>query len=170
MHDPWTWTTVWGLPEGVVGTCGGGQGENWNNYNSINNKNIITFSYFLKAIYFHNWKVRKHRGERQKPKNSTIPISWRKVFLLWHMHFYTCFYTYICIVLSQTVYTVRKTYNLLLDNYSSFRDFSMLIKFNNTFPEGRMEKRQEEKEGREQGWEGRTTNKWDMQQYWCISK
>ena len=40
MHDPWTWTTVWGLPEGVGGwLCGGGQsGKTWDNCNSINNK------------------------------------------------------------------------------------------------------------------------------------
>ena len=42
MHDPWTRTTVWGLPEGVHGGSGTerrgtrGGGESWDNYNSIN--------------------------------------------------------------------------------------------------------------------------------------
>ena len=26
MHDPWTWTMVWGLTEGVTGLGGGGTG------------------------------------------------------------------------------------------------------------------------------------------------
>ena len=26
MHDPWTWTMVWGLPEGVGGWVKGGKG------------------------------------------------------------------------------------------------------------------------------------------------
>ena len=40
MHDPWTWTMVWGLPEGWWGLGRwekAGVGEEWDNY-GINNK------------------------------------------------------------------------------------------------------------------------------------
>ena len=29
MHGPWTWATVWGLPEGVEGDWEGQKGEEW---------------------------------------------------------------------------------------------------------------------------------------------
>ena len=39
MQDPWTWTTVWGPPEGVVVLGRGGQmGKMWDNCNNINNE------------------------------------------------------------------------------------------------------------------------------------
>ena len=40
MHDPRTWTVVWGLTVGIRGELGGGKQreKNWDNCNSINNK------------------------------------------------------------------------------------------------------------------------------------
>ena len=37
MHDPWTWTSVWGSTVGAGdGLDGGGQkGKNWDNYNRV---------------------------------------------------------------------------------------------------------------------------------------
>ena len=39
MHDPWTWTTMWGFTMGTGGRLGGGEqkGKNWDNSYSINN-------------------------------------------------------------------------------------------------------------------------------------
>ena len=41
MNDPWTWTTVWGWPEGVgIGRHRGRQRVKiWDNYNRINKNN-----------------------------------------------------------------------------------------------------------------------------------
>ena len=38
MYDLWTWTTVWGLPEGGGVGWRGQRGKNWDGCNSLINK------------------------------------------------------------------------------------------------------------------------------------
>ena len=45
IHDPWTWTALWGLTTGVGDGLGGrGKGENWDNCNRITIIKIIKAS------------------------------------------------------------------------------------------------------------------------------
>ena len=79
MQDPWTWTTVWGLPKGV----GVVRGKNWDNCNSINNKIFLkneshSYSTIQNANIFGTFSLSK------SPMNyiAFLPLSKRDISFL----------------------------------------------------------------------------------------